>query len=385
MGAETFNPRQYCAYCFKTLDPMDREVEKRSFVECSGCGMVFHEKCRTKVDHCPQCGSVGIRNFSVSDTVPQLNMSSRAPIDIREEYAYRSQRKRIVVTPVMGLGLSALIILGLALALFVADRVVQIGNGESNPPTPIQQLAQAQFTVSLFPTVTATNVPKDMGTPFALSTPTVSVFVTPFSTVETSSSPTSISTVLPATSLPIATRTRLSPTNTNVPTRDARSSALSGTVNTTELNLRTGPGPEYGDEGTLRRGSEVMLIGRNEAGTWGQLNNLYWINLRYVNLSGNVSRLPVTFVETGNWGNPGTYTGVQGRAEDVLRIRGGPGTSYAQLSNPDTIRQGFVMDIVGQSANGQWFQININGRSGWVNAEYVTLIEGNHSTIPVVR
>jgi hypothetical protein len=128
-----------------------------------------------------------------------------------------------------------------------------------------------------------------------------------------------------------------------------------------------------------------MLIGRNEAGTWGQLNNLYWINLRYVNLSGNVSRLPVTFVETGNWGNPGTYTGVQGRAEDVLRIRGGPGTSYAQLSNPDTIRQGFVMDIVGQSANGQWFQININGRSGWVNAEYVTLIEGNHSTIPVVR
>lgn len=173
--------------------------------------------------------------------------------------------------------------------------------------------------------------------------------------------------------------------NTNQQLSSPSSTGIRGVVTAHVLNVRVGPGPEYAEVTKLGENDTVTIFGRTSDGSWGQIdtNAPRWINLEFVNLSANISPLPVTFAEQGGWGPAGRLINVQGRAEDTLRIRGGAGTEFRQLTDPDTVRAGATMNIVGQSANGQWYQIDVDGRTGWVNATYVTLTSGSRSSIPV--
>ncbi|MBI5668035.1 MAG: SH3 domain-containing protein [Chloroflexi bacterium] len=160
---------------------------------------------------------------------------------------------------------------------------------------------------------------------------------------------------------------------------------VSATVDTARLNVRRGPGPEYDEVRQLSRGQAITIIGRNDDGSWVQLDSAdqQWVNAQYVIINGNVSTLPVTFTEVGDWGPPGEPTGAKARATTTLRLRGGPGTNYRQLENPDILKPGSVVDIVGQSVDGIWYQVNVNNRSAWIRAEGVTLTGSTNASIPV--
>ena len=108
-----------------------------------------------------------------------------------------------------------------------------------------------------------------------------------------------------------------------------------------------------------------------------------WVNARYTTLAGNIADLPITFQELGNWGVAGTPTGVQVVTEAVLRIRGGPGSQYRQLSDPDTVKSGAVLDVIGRNEDGSWYQVNIAGRSGWISAQYARATGTSTSRIPI--
>lgn len=75
--------------------------------------------------------------------------------------------------------------------------------------------------------------------------------------------------------------------------------SLSARVTADVLNVRAGPGTNYAILGKLRRGDQVQIRGRNEAGTWLQViysatvSGPGWISAEYAEVSGDLTKAPV--------------------------------------------------------------------------------------------
>ncbi len=82
-----------------------------------------------------------------------------------------------------------------------------------------------------------------------------------------------------------------------VPTAGVQS--LSATVNVPLLSCRYGPGPEYLYLYALRGGANIKLIGRADGDNWHWAwvdgRNRCWVNVRYLNISGDWRQLPVVY------------------------------------------------------------------------------------------
>ncbi len=65
---------------------------------------------------------------------------------------------------------------------------------------------------------------------------------------------------------------------------------------------------------------------------------------------------------------------------DVLNIRQGPGTHYPSVG---TLTRGQRVNVIGRSADGQWWAIPYRGGAGWIFAA-LTRTEGNTATLPLV-
>lgn len=110
----------------------------------------------------------------------------------------------------------------------------------------------------------------------------------------------------------------------------------------TPLNFRTGPGISYGSTDVLDVGTQVSLIGRNDAGDWVQVQLVSnperegWLYAQYLNLnsSANVGGLPVVEVDppagTAGGGNTAPPAPVAGNTNFEL---GGQafGAPYGQM------------------------------------------------------
>lgn len=68
-------------------------------------------------------------------------------------------------------------------------------------------------------------------------------------------------------------------------------------------------------------------------------------------------------------------------ARDKVNVRGGPGTNYARVGS---LNAGQEADIIGRSAEGDWWNIAWNGQTGWVAASFVDAAMAPNAAIPVV-
>ena len=66
---------------------------------------------------------------------------------------------------------------------------------------------------------------------------------------------------------------------------------------------------------------------------------------------------------------------------DFVRVRSGPATSYTELGQ---LKQNDKATVKGKSADGNWFNIDFNGKDGWVFGELVKF-DGDASKLPVVQ
>jgi uncharacterized protein YraI len=66
--------------------------------------------------------------------------------------------------------------------------------------------------------------------------------------------------------------------------------------------------------------------------------------------------------------------------EGFVNVRSGPGVGYDKLG---ALTDGFVAPVTGRSFDGQWWQINFNGRSGWVYGQLAQFY-GDVAQVPVV-
>ncbi|MBN2471192.1 MAG: SH3 domain-containing protein [Anaerolineae bacterium] len=149
-------------------------------------------------------------------------------------------------------------------------------------------------------------------------------------------------------------------------------------VNTSFLNVRSGPGAIYSIVGTLPGGVELAVMGRNNDATWWQVQSPYgmgWVYAEFVIPRGDFRAVPVVRITGATFARP------------TAAVTGTPATVYVA---PDSMASvlglalmGSDMPITGQTADGAWWQIETNVGLGWVMQEAVAL-RGDATMVPVV-
>lgn len=157
-----------------------------------------------------------------------------------------------------------------------------------------------------------------------------------------------------------------------------------------DINIRQGPGTDFDRVGGATEGEEFNVTGRSADGEWWQIDfdgQSAWIYAPFVTAA-NVENVPIiegsespTPVPTGTTveATPAP-SGPVATVDDDLNIREGPGTEFDRIGGV-TVGQEF--DITGKSSDGEWWQIDFDGQSGWISATYVTAT--NAENVPVVE
>lgn len=163
-----------------------------------------------------------------------------------------------------------------------------------------------------------------------------------------------------------------------------------GTVLSYRLNVRIGPGLQYGIITTLSRGQVVNLSGYRSADAgWVQINmadgSKAWVsaNSFYLQTSVPVANLPVwqgTVPNTGGPTAPTSGTGIIANAYYV-NVRTGPGAGYPVIT---AVPAGQTVTLLGRNGSASWLKLRLaNGTQGWMNASYVSSNTA-FATLPVL-
>ena len=140
--------------------------------------------------------------------------------------------------------------------------------------------------------------------------------------------------------------------------------AKDGSVNANSVRLRLGPSTDYSIVGMYSKNTAAKVSG--ETGDWYEvsINGTYgYMSKQYVSLSSNnTASGGNTAAPTETLNTTGIVTG------NGVRMRGGPGTSYATVGYYDT---GIRLTVTGKTGN--WYAVSYNGLSGYMSADYVRL------------
>ena len=136
---------------------------------------------------------------------------------------------------------------------------------------------------------------------------------------------------------------------------------VTGTVTTSDLRIRSGPGTNYSILGYLQTGNRVTITEQKNNGSmiWGKTAN-GWISLDYVRLDSDTSGDSSGSVTENLTGTV--------NVSDWLRIRTGPSTSYAVAGYLKPKEKVTITELrtVGSTV---WGKI----ASGWISMDYVIL------------
>ena len=146
------------------------------------------------------------------------------------------------------------------------------------------------------------------------------------------------------------------------PTEPESPPTVMGTVKVNEfLRIRSGPGTGYSVVGTLKPNDRVKILEQKTVGSmvWGKIDK-GWISLQYVVLD-----------PTPSQGSSQSVTGTV-KVNQFLRIRSGPGTSYAVAGH---LKPNDKVEILEQKKVGSvtWGRID----KGWISMDYIVLDSGS--------
>lgn len=142
------------------------------------------------------------------------------------------------------------------------------------------------------------------------------------------------------------------------------SAAKDGTVNANSVRLRLGPSTDFSTVGMYSKNTAVKVSGEN--GDWYEvsIDGTYgFMSKEYVSIgSGSTQGGSVSTPATEELNTTGIVTG------NGVRMRGGPGTSYATIGYYD---KGIKLAVTGKT--GSWYAVSYNGLSGYMSVDYVRL------------
>ncbi|EHK2336303.1 SH3 domain-containing protein [Clostridium perfringens] len=134
------------------------------------------------------------------------------------------------------------------------------------------------------------------------------------------------------------------------------------------LNMRSGPGSNYGVIGTLRNNDEVEIIKEVDG----------WYEIKFNGKSGYVSSQYIKVVDNeSNEEKPSVSLNKQGvvKVNSALNMRSGPGSNYGVIG---TLRNNDKVEII-KEVDG-WYEIKFNGKVGYASKSYITIVnEGSNN------
>ncbi len=177
----------------------------------------------------------------------------------------------------------------------------------------------------------------------------------------------------------------LTPPNLGSGVGDIPAGAPHLVVNTSYLNVRTGPGAGY-DVLVVVKGATVLpIVGVDGGRVWYQVDTSAgrgWVNRRYTVIRGNLANITVSSGSTA----PATVDAPPvpaGAAHLVvntsfLNVRTGPGIGHDVLA---VVRGGTVLPVVSRMSGNVWYEVETSAGRGWVNRRY-TVTRGNFGAVP---
>lgn len=138
--------------------------------------------------------------------------------------------------------------------------------------------------------------------------------------------------------------------------------SIGGGTTTTEVNFRTGAGTDSSVISTLPNGAKVVVMGETNG----------WYKIVYNGTEGYVSGDYVSFAKqlSGSFGT-GTVSATS------VRFRDGASLDAGVIGSLDT---GAAVKVIG--VNGGWYQVEYNGRTGYISSDYVKLSGGSAAPAP---
>lgn len=148
-------------------------------------------------------------------------------------------------------------------------------------------------------------------------------------------------------------------------------------INTSFLNIRSGPGAQYTIVSTISGGAELRVLGIAKDRVWYLVEGGFgrgWVNSEFTLFRGSIDSVPVIHDAIGVTSVPTASV-----AAGVV-LYAAPGTNFGAIGAlPNTIE----VPIVARTADFNWVQINTSLGFGWVPANQV-IVRGDASLIPIV-
>jgi uncharacterized protein YgiM (DUF1202 family) len=148
-------------------------------------------------------------------------------------------------------------------------------------------------------------------------------------------------------------------------------------VNTSFLNVRSGPGAQFTAIFTARGGSQYNVAGISSDGVWFLVQGPFgqgWVNNQFVLFRGVIETVPIIRNAGGTIATPVVVIG------NAVQLYAGPGVNFGLLGS---VAGPVEAEIVARDADFEWIQINTSAGFGWVLASQVTL-RGDSGLIPIV-
>ena len=132
-------------------------------------------------------------------------------------------------------------------------------------------------------------------------------------------------------------------------------------VNTTSLNVRSGPNTSYGLLGKLPKGSKVEVISESNG----------WSKIKYNGKDAYVSSMYLSDVSQSNSDNSSQSNDKKNTDKVVntasLNVRSGPGSTYSKLGK---VYKGSKVTVLSESSG--WAKINFNNKEAFVVGNYLS-------------
>ena len=174
------------------------------------------------------------------------------------------------------------------------------------------------------------------------------------------------------------------PTNLGTGATDMAPGTPHLVVNTSFLNVRTGPGVGHNVLTVVKGGTKLIVTAIDSGGVWYQVETSAgsgWVNSTYTVGRGNFASLSRTSSPSAREGahlSGSTPRAVVNTA--FLNIRSGPGISHGIIA---TVPGGTTLRVLGLSGGRGWYLVEGSFGQGWLNNHY-TVFRGDFSQVRVV-
>jgi uncharacterized protein YraI len=150
-------------------------------------------------------------------------------------------------------------------------------------------------------------------------------------------------------------------------------------INTSSLNVRSGPGAQYTSLAVVPGGTELPVLGLASDGVWFLVAGPFgqgWVNNEFVLFRGAIQNVPIIPLSSV-MGVLATPTAV---VSGAVTLYAAPGTNFGTIG---TLSGPIEVPVVARTADFAWVQLNTSMGFGWALASQVS-IRGDATLIPVV-